>query len=189
MEKQNNKSDENTFTVNIDGTDVLGKIIYRSASDIDVTILGPYKNLTTGLHIPYFAMHLHNFNGIYGIETAKCLLIRLYRTAQFIDKNLDKIEPEYRKYMNEVDALEQTKFIENAQEKKRILKRFLKNGTINNKEYQPKLMKIKKDVDDIAWKIRCIWDDFFEQNFQEIVPYGDRDDVLKMILDRMKKEA
>jgi len=73
------------------GVHIDGKIIFRTGSDIDIKILQPYQNLTTGSHIPYFARPYGSFLGEYGDRSAKEMLTELYELGLYLDKNFESL--------------------------------------------------------------------------------------------------
>ena len=70
---------------------VEGRIVHHTSRDIDIEITKPYKNLSTGSHIPYFAMAYRSFDGVYGEKRMKELLNELYEIGNRIEKILSVI--------------------------------------------------------------------------------------------------
>ncbi len=80
--------DKEIVSLRMDGTEVKGKFISRTSRDIEVEITSPYKNLSTGLHIPYFMANKRSYNGKYGEIRAKDILKELYEIGKDIKKIL-----------------------------------------------------------------------------------------------------
>ena len=57
---------QETIKILIDKTEVLGRITHRSKSDIGVEIINPYQNISSSLHIGYFARAHRSFADDYG---------------------------------------------------------------------------------------------------------------------------
>lgn len=94
---------EKVIQITISEVLVKGRIVYRSPSDISVEITDPFINITTGLHIPYFARSHASFQGNYGGKTARRLLVHLYRTLQIINIKEDIFKSslhDYKKIFN-----------------------------------------------------------------------------------------
>ncbi len=80
--------DNEIVSLIMDGTEVKGKFISRTSRDIEVEITSPYKNLSTGLHIPSFRANKRYYNGKYGEIRAKDSLRELYGIGKDIEKIL-----------------------------------------------------------------------------------------------------
>lgn len=80
------------FCIEHEGVLLEGKIVYRTGSDLSVRILRPYKNLSTGSHIPYFARPSFSYLGDYAYERAPEFLIELYELGLFLDQEFDRLK-------------------------------------------------------------------------------------------------
>ena len=109
---------EQEIEATISGKLVKGKITYRSQSGISVEITSPYKNMQTGMHIPYFAREYASFQGKYGDDIAIKMLNEIFVIARNLSKNIEhyrKIFNSYKKDMidpNNITHEEMSKFIE-----------------------------------------------------------------------------
>ena len=165
----------------IEGKEVVGEVTHRSASDITVRITEPY-NLSTGLHIPYFARPYRSYDSEYGDETIKGLIKKLYDLASFIDRNYEDLRKKYESARAQIGALGDIRFDEqDYQQARRDLKKKLKRVEIDNKEHQKQLTLLRKKRDSYQSQIRKIIDEFFESNFPQIVPYGTKEEVLSIL--------
>ena len=74
--------------------DIVGKIILRTATDIAVEIISPYRSLSKGMHKPYYASRVDSlgFLGIEGEQMAEILLQQLYAIGHFLDVNMDDLK-------------------------------------------------------------------------------------------------
>ena len=81
-----------TVKIIIDNVEVEGRVTQRSEADINIEIIKPYKNISTGLHIPYFARSVHSFTGEYGDKTEKKLLKDLYEMCNYIAQNKNTLK-------------------------------------------------------------------------------------------------
>ena len=81
--------------VSPNGLEVLGKITHRSASDISIEIVRPYKNLSGGSHIPYFARAGHSYDGQAGDDTARKLLAEVYEIGKYLEENMPGLQREF----------------------------------------------------------------------------------------------
>ena len=70
--------------------EIEGKIILRTATDIEVEIISPYRNLSKAMHRPYFARRAGSLDylGVEGEQMAETLLQELYAIGHFLDANM-----------------------------------------------------------------------------------------------------
>ena len=166
----------------IDGQKVEGQITHRSASDISVKIIHPYQDVSSGLHIPYFAKSHKRFDSDFGDKTAKDLLKSIYHLCTFIFENMDSLIDEYLEFKKRIKFLEAKLVSEYVFKSKRLqLRKQLRSGEIDNLEYQKRLTPIRKEYEKFERKKNLIWNGFFEEYFPMIVPVTTRDDILRII--------
>jgi len=75
------------ISINVNGNEVTGEIVFRSEGDIGVKIISPYHDLSSGLHIPYFSRPYNSFLTDYGDYTAQNLLKYLYELGLYLEEN------------------------------------------------------------------------------------------------------
>ena len=182
LRKEPDMDSEKTLKVAVDGVKVEGKIVFRSESDIDVEITKPYKNLSTGLHIPYFARPVHSYKGEYGDETALYLLKELYPIADYLAKNMADLQAKLKAAKEEVDALASemvgdTKFLKHRAE----LRSRLRNGELDNHAYQKELMVLMKKKKEFNNSARDVMRSFFADNFPMGISFGMQEPVLEVL--------
>ena len=166
----------------IDGQEVEGEIVQRSASDINVQITEPYKDVSRGLHIPYFARPCNSFDTELGDKTAKDLLKSIYHLCKYISENLDSICSQFLQIKKSIELLEAENITERVFKSKRFqLRKLLKSGQIDNVEYQKRLTPIRKADEKFELEKNLIWNLFFEEHFPMIVPAETRNDVLSIL--------
>jgi hypothetical protein len=91
------------MSIKLDDKVVEGHITYLKANDISVEITNPYQEIRSGLHIPWFAMHLKEIhfadsNRIlteYGRKRAEILLAKLYVDCKYFEANKDRLKAVY----------------------------------------------------------------------------------------------
>ena len=98
---------ENVVKLMIDNLEVEGTVTHLSASDFDVQIIKPFKNISGGSHIPYFARPHYSFEGEYGKKRILETLRDLYVLGKYLSeemaslkKKLDSLEDESHLQMN-----------------------------------------------------------------------------------------
>jgi len=166
----------------IDGQEVEGEITHRSASDINVKITKPYKEVSRGLHIPCFARSCRSFDSKLGDEIAKDLLKSIYHLCEFTIDNLDSLTRQYCQSKKRIKCLEADNISGRVFKSKRLqLRELLKSGQIDNVEYQKLLTPIRKANEKFELEKNLIWNRFFEENFPTIVPADTRNDVLSIL--------
>jgi len=166
----------------IDRQKIEGEITHRSASDITVLITKPYKDVSRGLHIPYFARCHHSFDTEPVDETAKDLLKSIYYLCKYISDNFDSLIAQYLQIKKTLELLEVENISEKVFKSKRIeLRKLLRSKQIDNVQYQKRLIAIRKEYEQLETRKSLIWSEFFEEYFPMIVPVGTRDDVLRVL--------
>ena len=77
--------------IKVGDVQVLGEIVHRSAVDLVVRIISPYKNIENGAHTLHMTVHVVNFLSDYGDARAKELLAEIFIFAQFMESNRQKL--------------------------------------------------------------------------------------------------
>jgi hypothetical protein len=122
--------------INETGAEIEGTIIFRSESDIKVKIIQPFKGLSWGLHIPYFARPVRSYTTTCGESTAKRLLVNLYELGGYIAENREYLISQLHVYFQDDDFADlecQNEYFENC---------FLTIVPINTRDEVLKLLTI-----------------------------------------------
>lgn len=174
-----------SISIEIDGVRVEGEILYRSRADIEVRIVAPYRDITTGMHIPYFAMVNPDldYRKPHGDRTAARLLEELYRFGKHIEDNREQLSVRLAELDAAIENLDPNRFPpENAfLEIRHALRAQLHNGSIDNTVYQQRLGQAKKKVRDRYMEIRRLESTFFQTNFPLQAPIWTRDEVVTLL--------
>lgn len=165
--------------VSIGGVEVSG-VVRRYPYDFTVTIKEPYRNLTSGLHIPYFARGHLSFDGEYGNTRILQILEELYALGKYLEKEKDRLQAIIRGYEGVGDGspLEAAVGIEGQ---KKELKKRLRKGEITSREYQEYLSPLHQGVEKCEQKAWAKLDSFFEDHFPMLVPAGTRENVVAIL--------
>jgi hypothetical protein len=136
-----------TIVLQVDGTTITGAL-KRTAHDIEVEITSPYRNLKSGLHIPYFARSKFSFTGEYGIERANVVLHSLYELGKCIEAQLPELRRMYAEAQLEIEAISKTgityeRFLKDRQ----MLRKALWAGEIDKRGYETALKNLKQHHD------------------------------------------
>ena len=170
-----------TITIVVEGIEVQGEITHRSAGDISVRITKPYRNLSSGLHIPYFGRAHRSFDGDYGDEVSKSLLKDIYRIGRHLDQNLDSLRSRLDHAKHAIRRLPLPYNKNEVDGKRKELKALLRAGKLRNTEYQKELISLRKRVEHANHEIETVMKAFFENCFPMGVPYGPRNEVLEIL--------
>ena len=175
--------DKNIVKIFVDNVEVEGKIINRTQCNIAIKIIKPFQNLSSGSHIPYFGMRPgHTFDGEYGDETAAGILEGLYYFGKYLDDNLEDLKEKVKILNNDIANLSKEQLTEDEfKQKKKELKKRLRNGDIDNLAYQRALAPLRKEAEKLRLDLFLKTDSFFEENFSMIVPCGTKDEFLDII--------
>ncbi len=158
------------ISVTVDGVEVRGVITHRSASDIDVSITSPYRNISGGLHIMYLASAVFSFEGQYGDERAEDTLRSIYRIGRFVEQELPGLRERYAAVMAEIDRLNISDVRESQWKRRLELRALLRRGEIDARSYQKELAGIRKVMRSCEDQADGLIRQFFDENFPMIVP-------------------
>ena len=172
---------EDNISTYIEGVEVHGVITHRSGGDITVEITKPFKNMCKGLHIPYFSRPYRSFQGEYGDLTAIGLLKEMFDIGFFISLEIDKLSQKLSHARDSINRITNKFDDEDFKKRRRELKQLLKKNIIDNKAYQKEFIIIRKKLDEFNRNVEQIMEVFFEDNFQMIIPYSMRDQILDII--------
>jgi hypothetical protein len=170
-----------TIKSTVNNIEIQGEITHRSAGDISVEILRPFKNISGGQHIPSFARAIKSFEGSYGDEVAETLLTELYDIGKHLDAEIEMIREKLHQTREMVRDFSGTNDPKTPAEKRSDLRSLFKNGSLGQKEYHRELAKLNKEKDELIQKVQIAMDSFFESAFPMCVPNGTRDQVLDII--------
>jgi hypothetical protein len=139
----------------------------RSSGDYGVTITKPYCNLYGGCHIPYFARGLYTYEGEYGDASIRATLEELYTMGTFLDIEMKNLKEKLKYYNGIITKLSSEMMDEQEFKLKRIdLKKRLRDGEIDNKEYQETLTPLRKEYEELDSKILIKGGLFLKKTFQ-----------------------
>jgi hypothetical protein len=62
-----------------------------------------------------------------------------------------------------------------------LLRKQVKNGDIDNKQYQELTGPLRKETEKLELQISLLKDSFFEDNFPMIIPVGVRDEIIDIL--------
>jgi len=165
--------------VSIECPPLHGEITYLACNDISVKLISPYSGVSSGLHIPYFAMHYAVMNdkcfanpdgnvSEHGWETAEHLLKDLYDCCVLFHRHRDEIEKEYALFQKSVKALDKNFLSDELyREKKRELRRQLRANEIDLKNYEKTLWELRKQNKKYSDEVFCVQKGF-EDTVQRI---------------------
>ena len=179
---------ENIVKIFVGDIEVEGKIINRTKWDIAIEIIKPFQNLSSGSHIPTFGRRPgHSFEGKYGDESIAGILEGLYILGKYLDDNLEDLKEKVIVYNTDLDKILTEMLSEEKFNKKKCeLKKKLKNGNIDNLDYQRSLAPLRKETKKCDMELFLKKESFFEDNFPMIVPCGTKDEFLDIINGKKK---
>ncbi|RLA07298.1 MAG: hypothetical protein DRQ51_06650 [Gammaproteobacteria bacterium] len=171
----------NRLNIIVENVVVEGEIFNRSAGDISVKITKPYKNISTGSHIPSFNRAKKSFIGEYGDEKAKKLLKELYHIGHYTYQEIKNLSQKLKQSKNKIKNIPHKIDNEKLAEEKAKLKQTLKQNKIDNIKYQQELKILKQKATDFDNEVYKIMDEFFEDNFPMIIGYDSAEQILNII--------
>jgi hypothetical protein len=173
---------ENKIEIGIDGITVRGEILYRSSRDFDIKIISPFKNLSGGCHIPVFAALHHTFNSEYGDEAIADELHFLYDLGKILKSESENLNRALKQLRQDIEKISAEMVTEKEFRKIRLLlRKQVKNGDIDNKQYQELTGPLRKETEKLELQISLLKDSFFEDNFPMIIPVGVRDEIIDIL--------
>jgi hypothetical protein len=176
-----NMNEDEVVKILIDDIEIEGTAS-RLSGDYGVTIIKPYCNLSGGCHIPYFARGLYTYEGDYGDASIRETLKELYTLGKFLAREMKNLKEKLKYYNGIMTKLSSEMMDEQGFKLKRIdLKKRLRDGEIDNKEYQKTLTPLRKEYEELGSKISDQKWSFFEENFPMVVPIGTGQQVLDII--------
>ena len=175
------KADKEVVKILIDDIEIEGTAS-RLSGDYGVTIIKPYCNLSGECHIPYFARGLYTYEGDYGDASIRETLKELYTLGKFLVREMKNFKEKLKYYNGIITKLSSEMMDEQEFKLKRIdLKKRLRDGEIDNKEYQKALSPLRKEYEELDSKIFDQRWSFFEENFPMVVPISTGQQVLDII--------
>ena len=175
------KADKEVVKILIDDIEIEGTAS-RLSGDYGVTIIKPYCNLSGECHIPYFARGLYTYEGDYGDASIRETLKELYTLGKFLAREVKNLKEKLKYYNGNITKLSSKLMSEQEFKLKRIdLKKRLRDGEIDNKEYQKTLTPLRKEYEELDSKISDQRWSFFEENFPMVVPISTGQQVLDII--------
>ena len=175
------KEDE-VVKILIDDIEVEGIVTHRSSGDYGVIIIKPFCNLSGGCHISYFARGLYTYEGAYGDASIRATLKEVYTLGKFLAREMKNLKEEIKYYNDIVTKLSSEMMGEQEFNIKRIaLKKRLKDGEINSKEYQKAFTPLRKEYEELGLKIHDQRRSFFKENFPMVVPISTDEHVIDII--------
>ncbi len=139
-------------------TEVAGVIVKgirrNTAFDMEVIITEPYQNFKSSSHIPIFARNVTKFRGDYAYKREKGILSSIYKTCLYIQENLPDLKSRLKELDEVIEKLKQNGITEEqVKEKRRLLRKKLREGVIDHKVYQNELHKIRKAHQEVVSEI------------------------------------
>lgn len=166
--------DGNLVEIMVKGTKVSGQIIKRESQILGVSISSPYSGVCgwSG-HIPMFALRYRNLKGEYGDYRAKTILSDIYEFCCFAEAHKQELtgclKKYYKKiqYFKEKDKRRQQLYIEleELRQQRRVLRRALKAGEMDNIAYQKQVMPINAQIHKLKYETRIDYDAVFKAAF------------------------
>jgi len=129
----------------LDAQEIEGQVTRRTPGEIEVKITKPYENISMRIQIPHFARPFTDLTAEWGIDVAKKLLENIYRICEMIYANLEELIEQYLTIKKRIDNLKPARMnADKFREARKRLKKKLKKGSIDNIEYQKRLISIRK---------------------------------------------
>jgi hypothetical protein len=167
-------------SIQVDGVTVEG-LANITPYDLDVHICTPFNYLTGGSSITGYARAHYSFNDGYGVKRSRQILVSLYKVGIFLTDNMESLQGAYAESLQKISLLSEKLNISSFSEDKAVLKKRLRSGDIDNVTYQRLFTPLRKNKKQYEVDEYLITDEFFEDNFPDIVPVGTQEQVIQII--------
>lgn len=157
------------ISINVDGVEVEGAILFRTPCDIVVEILSPYQGLKGKSHIPYF-MTMDNFMGPFGDERAQTLLEDLYLCGRFLYPNLESLRKKWAEHQEQLFSRPGRYTHEDFLRDRRAARARFRAGETTQQEYCRALKEFEQLESKSLRAEYCAELAFFRLNWPEDVP-------------------
>lgn len=166
----------------IDKIEVEAHVLYFGRYDFLIEIIKPFKNLSGGLHVPYYGRKAFSYNGEYGRARLIQILEYLYTLGKYLSGNMDVIKELFHEVDERIKNLESKMITEKVFREVRInLRKLLRSGAIDDREYQQKLNPFKESMDKFEWEKQLILEDFYKNIFPFSVGYDNQKEITKIL--------
>jgi hypothetical protein len=153
-----------------------------SSHDLNVEIRKPYQNLSLGLHIPYFAMRVNSFFGPYGYKRSEHLLEQLYQIAEYVNRKQDMLQAQLAQLRLKIASATKGRLtIEDFRKQRLELRKQLREGAIDNVEYQRGIGSMRKEVESWETHIWKLEEQFWEGYFQTVISMSCRESIIDVL--------
>ena len=151
----NGRVEGNTVKIEVNGLEICGELTYRGKQSLRLSIRSPYDGLSASSgYIPLFALPYYDMMGKEGDVRAMNILFRLYKSCIYIEEHLLELQKclqtydELYVYQRDEDETRKkgALLLEEVIQQKSSLKKALKAGELNNKDYQKQVKPIKKQI-------------------------------------------
>ncbi len=159
----------------VEGISVLGRITLRDRRNIGVEITSPYSGISERFGcIPLLGLQVHNFLGKAGDERAAGLLCTLYRFCSYVEEHRGRLLEAMIDYRYKVayvkhfspEARELDQRRTSALENLLATRKELQAGTIDNIEYQRRILPLSRAMKQLTEEVDIDLDAIFDECFR-----------------------
>lgn len=170
----NLRIDGDILEITVDGVVVQGRITHRDKRHIGVEIISPYCGLSENSDsIPLLGLQVYSFLGKTGDRKAASMLCALYRFCQYAEGHMDsllaalahfKCKKIYARCFSQ-EALSTQERKTAALKELQALRKALKEGAVDNLEYQRRITPLTKEMKLLAEEPETDLDEIFDECF------------------------
>lgn len=167
-------SNANIIKLEVGEFKILGKITKRNWPEVEVEIMSPYQGLKwLSPAIPLGMRQFKDYSGSDGDLKAIEMLSDLYRFCKYVDENLPKLKQTLQEYEEAVHyagnveprVVKKKELTRELRGEMSELRKDLKAGKIDSKDYPPLFTPLKRKVKDLMFETEVDTLRVFEKSF------------------------
>jgi hypothetical protein len=139
-----------TITAEVEGVPIIGRILGRTASTLEVELLHPFGRLTDSRSIMALAQRYVTYEGLHGGESARAILTNLYRASAFVHAHLDELRSRWAETRKQLDercnliVKSRAEFVEERAKSRRMLR----EGVTSSDDHQRWMITLSNDFEE-----------------------------------------
>ena len=144
-------ADKEVITILIDNIKVKGEVLWHQSYDFQIKIISPFYNISGGGHIAHIVRKDMNYDGEQGVERMRRELNDIYALGVYLEQEMKGLKENWASYEEKISGLESEVMNEDEFRKIKIqARKRLRDGEIEQREYQQLLMQRRKETDSIT---------------------------------------
>lgn len=171
----------NPILINVSGVAVVGYVIQRTASDIDIELTHPFGRLQNGRHVAHFARGKADYLGPLGDRTASALLLETYEATRRTQAHLEELRKRWLARRFQLDALPcRFRTVSDLRQYRVAIRKLLRAGAMEARDYQRGLTMAQGEHDDWRAAREDVLDEVW-RDFHGTIPTALRWQLMQMV--------